>query len=261
VLFLLIAKGWCAEEEESYIVLEGTEVIINQTAVSRDETIAASLKKTELPVPETINSSSPEEIKQEINKQLSTQDVESALHNVLRSFETQRSKNEEKTEKFSSEAIKISFEDALKKVEEEKAMEQARLSTELKNKLNDALEEWIYQKEKNKRSELNRLIDQSWENLPEFGPRFHYNYYLRNYSYKVVTSDVIRMESVITPYKGFAKITETLIAEKEHAPSVSYPEKYFYTAVTPLTVHFEYRNRKFVASETEHDRTTLTQGR
>lgn len=148
----------------------------------------------------------------------------------------------------------------MKKIDAEKEREYRKLAVDLRAKLDLAAEDWFMNQEKKRDEELDTLIEQEWENLSEFGPRIHRNYYLRDYSYILINKDIIKTQSIIGAYKAVMNIREKLFAERYHSPDATYPEDFYYTVTTPLRVDFEYYDGKFVVKTTEYGESSIEPG-
>ncbi len=162
-------------------------------------------------------------------------------------------------EKPITESVRKGFEEALKTIDAQKEEDNKKIAAGLQAKLDLAVQEWISQKKKKRTLELNTIIEQHWENLTEFGPRTHRNYYLRDFSYTIINMDIIKSNSMIDPYKAVMNIKEKLFAERYHSPDVTYPEDYYYTVTTPIKVNFEYYNDKFVVTGVEDGKGSIDQ--
>ncbi len=163
-------------------------------------------------------------------------------------------------EKPLTESVKKGFEEAIKTIDAQKEKDNKKIAAGLQAKLGSAVQDWISQQKKKRSLELNTIIEQHWENLTEFGPRIHRNYYLRDFSYTVINMDVLKSNSMIDPYKAVINLTEKLFAERYHSPDVTYPEDYYYTVTTPIKVNFEYYNDKFVVTGVEDGKGSIDQG-
>jgi hypothetical protein len=159
-----------------------------------------------------------------------------------------------------TESVKKGFEEAIKTIDAQKEQDNKKIAAGLQAKLDSAVQDWISQQKKKMSLELNTIIEQHWENLTEFGPRIHRNYYLREFSYTIINMDVLKSNSMIDPYKAVINLTEKLFTERYHSPDVTYPEDYYYTVTTPIKVNFEYYNDKFVVTGVEDSKGSIDQG-
>jgi len=159
-----------------------------------------------------------------------------------------------------AESVSIGLEEAIKKIEAQKEREHKKLASDLQAGLDVAVKDWFAEQENRRKKGLNEVVEQQWENLTEFGPRIHRTYYLRDFSYTLINMDIIKTESVVGAYKAVMNAEEKLFAERYHAPDVSYPEDFYYTVTTPVTVNFEYYNGRFVVSATEYGKSSIEQG-
>jgi len=167
---------------------------------------------------------------------------------------------EEEGENLTSYDVQQAFESALRTIDINKQKEKEELIEGLRVKLNLAVDDYIAKVSRKRGSELNRTIKQNWEELSKYGPYIHYDYYLRDYAYVDIKTDIISTGSLNTPYKAYLTATEKLFVEKEHAPSVSSREKFFYTAAIPFKVNFSYQGDVCVEESVEYKQTSLDQG-
>jgi hypothetical protein len=103
-------------------------------------------------------------------------------------------------------------------------------------------------------------VDQNWEALNPFGDPAHYNYILRDFAYEVGGGDIVKTDSLITPYKGYIELIEKLYVERYHTPDASDPSIFFYTMTTLMKVNFEYRENGFVFTNIQNLQSRLDQG-
>lgn len=148
---------------------------------------------------------------------------------------------------------KTVIEQALKNYETQKQSEQDELTAQLNFRLGQATEAWLSSTEKKRDRELGTFIEQEWDKqarLYTITP-VRYDYYLRDYNYSVTDSDVIKTESMTSPYKGLVVIKELLYAEKYHHPNISDTSLYFYTVTSIYTLDFAYKAGEFVLVNTD----------
>jgi len=160
----------------------------------------------------------------------------------------------------SAKEIERAIEQALKKVNKDKAREDEALVASLEGKLKEATAEWIAKAKAQKNPGLNREVGQSWEMLSKYGPRIHYKYYLMDYDYSENEFDIIDSDSVIVPYRGYSKVTEILYVEREHPVAASDIKPFFYTASTPIKLNFDYKKDTFIFVNEEKGEFSLKQG-
>ncbi|MFH1128323.1 MAG: hypothetical protein V1699_02805 [Candidatus Omnitrophota bacterium] len=160
----------------------------------------------------------------------------------------------------SSQEIEVAIEKAIKKVYKDKAQQEEVMVAGLEGKLKSAVREWISKIRGEKDPQMHQLISQSWELLSKFGPRIHYNYYLRGYDYLESEADIVKTDSILGPYKGYSKITEIIYAEKEHPAGASDISQFFYTVTTPIKVNFDYKKDSFIFVNAERGELSLKQG-
>lgn len=180
------------------------------------------------------------------------------LLNGLSSFS---SAQEPAQEDDSSEIIERAVTRAIKDADKDKMAEEEALIAKLNQGLNEAIEGWLLKEKEAKELEMNKLVSQNWEQLSDFGPRVHSNYYLRGYDYRREDSDIIKTSSLLSsPYKAYLKITEMLYVEKEHAVNISDVKQFFYTVTTPIKANFDYKDGRFVFIGAERSNPSLSQG-
>ena len=151
----------------------------------------------------------------------------------------------------------IAFEQALKNVEAQKAEERKALALKCKTKLAQFIDNYLPEKEAQKKSQINQVIDQNWEKLPyEYNfTALHYDYYLRGFDYNILSSEINETGSLTAPIKARLVIIEKVYAEKYHTPDISNVNPYFFTVTTAITLEMEYRQDNFVITS-EDDRIT-----
>jgi len=167
---------------------------------------------------------------------------------------------EEEKQNLTAHDVQQAFEKALRSIDINKQKEQEALIGDLRAKLNLAVDDYIAKISGKRELELRKAIKQNWEELSKYGPYIHYDYYLRDYAYVDIKTDIISTGSLNTPYKAYLTTTEKLFVEREHAPSVSSREKFFYTAVTPIKVDFSYHGGECAEDNAEYEQTSLNQG-
>jgi len=167
---------------------------------------------------------------------------------------SQGEKNSAKEEKapLSQEDVKQAFENAIKTIDSERQNNQKKLTAELKAKLNSAINEWFNTENRSVEAGLNKIIDQKWELLPEFGPRIHYDYILRDYDYLETKTDIIATESLVTPYKATLNTVREIFVERTHSPNAVNTDKFIFTVSLPIKANFEYLQGNFIATSSEY---------
>jgi hypothetical protein len=153
---------------------------------------------------------------------------------------------------------KTVIEQALKNYEEQKQNEQDEIAAQLNFRLGQATESWITSIEKERDKQLGTFIEQDWDKQPRTAiilPPIRYEYYLRGYKYTVTDSDVIKTDSVTSPYKAIVIVREELYSEKYHHPNTSDTKLFFYTVTNTYTLDFSYRDGEFnlVSSDNKMD--------
>ncbi|MFA6349544.1 MAG: hypothetical protein WCY12_01270 [Candidatus Omnitrophota bacterium] len=158
----------------------------------------------------------------------------------------------------------IEVEDALKKAmsraDREKEQKQEELTKKLKLKSEQAKADWIFSQSQKRNSELNRLVDQNWESLFEFGPRIKYDYYLRDYVYSGARVDIVKTSSLVAIHAAHLNAVEKLYVERTHSPNASDRSMFYYTVSTPIKVTFEYDGDNFVVLNIEYGDTSIDEG-
>jgi hypothetical protein len=147
--------------------------------------------------------------------------------------------------------MQSAFEKAMKGVAADKEKEEKKTTETLKEKLASATQEWMSTEKKRRESGLNKYVDQRWEILVKFGDPAHYEYYLRDFVYVPGGSDIIKTDSLVTPYKAVIGVTEKLYVERYHTPDASDVSIFFYTFTNVMKVSFEYRDDRFVFTGSE----------
>jgi CHAD domain-containing protein len=142
----------------------------------------------------------------------------------------------------------ITLEQALKNYDTQKQKDQEELFNKLNSRLIQATENWINTAKKDRADKLNTRFEQNWEKLALSYPvsPVHYEYELRGFKYYVDKSEVVKSDSLTSPYKAMVIVKEELYAEKNHSPNISNASPYFYTVITNYTLNFEHKNEKFI---------------
>lgn len=145
------------------------------------------------------------------------------------------------------------FEEALKNYESYKQKEQDEVAKKINLTLNQEVEDWIARARKGQDSLIGTRVEQNWEKLALYFPisPAYYDYYLRGYRYDLIKDDVIKSESITSPYKAGASIKEELYVEKYHSPDISDRDPYFFTVTTVYHLNFEYRQGKLELINTD----------
>lgn len=143
---------------------------------------------------------------------------------------------------------KTVIEQALKNYETQKQNEQDDLTAQLNFRLGQATEAWISTAENNRYSELGTFIQQNWDKQARtyMITPVRFDYYLRGYEYNVTDSDIIKTDSMTSPYKAVVVIKEVLYAEKYHHPNISDTKLYYYTVTNFYTLDFAYKDGDFI---------------
>ena len=145
-----------------------------------------------------------------------------------------------------------SFEEALKKIEAQRAEEKKALAKKCEEQLNLTLANWISQRKALKKSQINQAIEQDWDRVPDqYFTNVHNDYYLKGYDYSVLNKEIKETESLTAPIKAQAVILEKIYAEKYHTPDMSDIGPYCFTATYNITLNMEYRQDNFVITSAE----------
>ncbi|MDD3345044.1 MAG: hypothetical protein PHO34_01210 [Candidatus Omnitrophica bacterium] len=147
----------------------------------------------------------------------------------------------------STRGAKTAIEQALKNYEAQRQNEQDELTAQLNFRLGQATENWLDSAEKKRDGELGTFIEQDWDKQARtyMITPVRYDYYLRGYKYTVLDSDVIKTDSMTSPYKATVEVKEDLYAEKYHHPNISDSKLYYYTVTSFYTLDFVYKNDEF----------------
>jgi len=143
---------------------------------------------------------------------------------------------------------KTVIEQALKNYETQKQSEQKDLTAQLNFYLGQATEAWISSAENSRYNELGTFIEQNWDKQARtyLITPVRFDYYLRGYEYSVTDSNVIKTDSMTSPYKAVVVIKELLYAEKYHHPNISDTKLYYYTVTNFYTLDFAYKDGDFI---------------
>ncbi|MDD2752985.1 MAG: hypothetical protein PHN59_07615 [Candidatus Omnitrophica bacterium] len=156
-----------------------------------------------------------------------------------------------------SDKLNDALKQALHDYNEEHSSKQAQFSVDLGAKLKTAVDKWIEDETRKKKSELNQTVNQNWEALPKHGPRIHYEYTLRAFDINVYDFDILQTGSVKAPYIGMLDIREILYAQRNFPGNISDPRKYYYTVTNPLKIRFDYMNEQFVPGKVEEGKSSI----
>jgi len=165
-------------------------------------------------------------------------------------------------DKISSSDIREAFENAMRNIEQEKSKKQSETAAKLNSELNSAINKWLDAKKSEKNSQLNNFVDQKWENLLLTGPRFHYNYTLKDFKYIQEKTDISATQFLNTSHVGTVDIIEKLYVDKEHPANRSdfKVEDFFYTVTSHLKLTFEYRDQAFELVNVVTGQQSINQG-
>jgi hypothetical protein len=142
---------------------------------------------------------------------------------------------------------KTIIEQALKNYEAQKQNEQDELTAQLNFRLGQATETWLSSAKRNREGQLGTFIEQNWDKQARtyMITPIHFDYYLRGYEFSVIDSDVIKTESLTSPYKALVVVKEVLFAEKYHHPNISDTRLSYYTVTNSYTLDFAYKDGEF----------------
>ncbi|MBU0547816.1 MAG: hypothetical protein KJ710_05830 [Candidatus Omnitrophica bacterium] len=148
---------------------------------------------------------------------------------------------------------KTAIEQALNNYQAQKQNEQDELTAQLNFRLGQATESWLTAAKKNRDNQLGTFIEQNWDKQARtyMITPVRYDYYLRGYKYSVTDSDVIKTDSMTSPYKAIVVINEELYAEKYHHPNISDTKLYYYTVTNIYTLDFAYKDEEFELVSTD----------
>ncbi len=161
---------------------------------------------------------------------------------------------EEAVKPSSASETGIAFEQALTKIEAKKEAELNKLAAQLSGQLEQAVDKWITQRSESRQLELNNLIEQNWEKLAltENISPLHYDYYLKGYVFGKGQSDIIKTDSLTSPYKGRVVIIEKLYVEKYHPANISNIDPYFFTVTGNITLNVEFGQPESVVTLSDY---------
>jgi hypothetical protein len=145
------------------------------------------------------------------------------------------------------DSVASAVKEAIKETDREREAKHAQLASELKAKLNLAVQDWVNFLKRGKRLELNKLRYETWDLGGKINFPVPYNYYLRDFFYTIVNLD-IRADSLISGYKGAAQVRERLHIEEPHNSSADDASKFFYTLSRVINLSLEYRQDRFVVT-------------
>lgn len=165
------------------------------------------------------------------------------------------------TEKpLTADDVQKAFEKALKAVDSGKLEDEKILEELLHKAFRTAVEDWMDTAREKRAPDLNRKMSQKWEMLYEFGPYIHYDYYLRDYEFLEKGSDIIKTDSMTTPYRAYVNVAEKLYVEKYHTPDISYIEDFLYTVTYLVKIDMEYRGDKFIIVKEDRGQMSIEKG-
>ncbi len=156
--------------------------------------------------------------------------------------------------------LELAVEKAIRKLEKDREFKERQFVEELKSKLRLAVQEWISSESRKRQGELDKIIQQNWQLYPNAVTAGRYDYYLRDFKYSIGNSDIIKTGSLVSPYKAYFDVDESLYAERRHPSNASYPKEYLFKAVTPIAVVFDYRGGEFAVAEVEKANIIFTRG-
>jgi len=151
-------------------------------------------------------------------------------------------------------------EKAIKDIARQNEENEAKLVSLLNSSLSAAVKDWIASASLGNDTQLNKFLHRDWEKLSKVTYPVPYDYYLRNYEYSLAKTDCFKTDSIIAPYKAYVEIVETLFIEGYHSSDASDVTRYYYTVTRPVMVNLEYRQDKFIVTNTGYGSTDITRG-
>lgn len=146
---------------------------------------------------------------------------------------------EQKEEGLTIDKITTGIKNAMEQLDTEKARQRAEEEERLKSKLGAFVEEWTGEKQFERQAELKKEIYAAWQNIPQDTQQQFYSYYLRDFSYSLQNTDLIREDSAVYPYKAAAVVKELLYVER--GPLLAEPRaEYQYTVDTDIALKLQY---------------------
>lgn len=156
--------------------------------------------------------------------------------------------------------LQKTVEKAIKAVDAEKAKKQLEFEAKLNSELKLVAKAWVEMAKNNKKEELNRLIHNDWSDMTKYISPMPYDYYLRDFGYQVVRSDISKTGSITIPYAGYIKLIETQYIERYHSSEASSIEPFLHTVTRPITLVLEQKDNKFKIINIEYGPMTLEPG-
>jgi hypothetical protein len=160
----------------------------------------------------------------------------------------------------SPQAIKKAVKEAIKEAQNEESKEQELFYAKLKIKLDAALNNWIALQKKKESLRMNQLLHDKWEMVAKRTTPIPYDYYLRDVVYFVTKKDVLKTSSLKSPYQGLVEVTEKKYVERYHSPDAADISDYFHTVVRPIQMQLDYRQEKFIITDTADGEICIVSG-
>ena len=151
------------------------------------------------------------------------------------------------------------FEQALAKIEAKKQEGLKKLTAQLSDQMEKAVKKWIAQRNDFRRSGLNALVEQNWEKLTlatNISP-LHYDYYLRGFLIQETQNDIVKTDSLTSPYEGRSIIQEKLYVEKYHTPNISNIDPYFFTVTGNIVLDIDFSSIEPVVTVVDYKVTQI----
>ena len=148
--------------------------------------------------------------------------------------------------------LKDAVKEAIKESDQEKEIKQRQLIYNLEIKLSREVEGWITAIKHSRRLQLNKLQHESWSLMGKVTYPVPYDYYLRDFNYEIIKSD-IKSDSLVNGYKGIVNILEELYVEAPHSSGAAEVSKFFYTLSRIIVLRLEYIQETFVITDIEYE--------
>jgi len=136
------------------------------------------------------------------------------------------------------EVLTTSVRKAIEEVDMQKSAEKAEKEEYAARRLDDFIKRWVGEKGSQRKAGIKAKVDQAWQDLLSTPPQ-HIDYYLRDYSYRVMRKNITESDSVTYPYNAAVDIEELLYVDQ--APLMGEPRsEYQYTADTIMRLNLQY---------------------
>jgi hypothetical protein len=118
---------------------------------------------------------------------------------------------------------------------------------------------WLDAAKLRREAELNKFQHRDWDLSGTVNYPVPYDYYLRDYRHLLMRLDLKR-SSLTGPYTADISIWEILYVEGYHSNDADDVRQYYYTLSRPVALSLEYRNGKFVITDTAYGPFQLESG-